>query len=81
MVKETEGNAGEPTVSVLKVRVDLDKCIGAGHCVLRAPSIFDQRDDGMVILLDDSPTPELHAAVHKAAELCPSQAITIEVIP
>ena len=74
-------DAKEADMSVLKVRVDVEKCIGAGHCVLRAPTIFDQRDDGMVILLDDSPTPELHAAVHKAAELCPSQAITIEVIP
>ena len=64
----------------LKVRVDLDKCIGAGHCVLRAPRIFDQRDDGIVILLDESPAAELHAAAHKAADLCPSQAITIEEI-
>ena len=68
-------------MSVLKVRVDLEKCIGAGHCVLRAPRIFDQRDDGMVILLDESPPPELHAAARKAADLCPSQAITIEEIP
>ena len=68
-------------MSMLKVRVDLEKCIGAGHCVLRAPLIFDQRDDGMVILLDESPAPELHAAAHKAADLCPSQAIIIEEIP
>ena len=68
-------------MSVLKVRVDLEKCIGAGQCVLTAPRIFDQRDDGMVILLDDSPAPELRAAAHKAADLCPSRAITIEEIP
>jgi ferredoxin len=68
-------------LSVLKVRVDVEKCIGAGHCVLRAPLIFDQREDGIVILLDDSPALELHAAAHKAADLCPSQAITIDEIP
>lgn len=68
-------------MSVLKVRVDVEKCIGAGHCVLRAPLIFDQREDGIVILLDGSPGPELHAATHKAADLCPSQAITIEETP
>ena len=68
-------------MGVLKVRVDVEKCIGAGHCVLRAPRVFDQRDDGIVILLDDSPVPELREAVHKAADLCPSQAITIEEIP
>ena len=74
-------NAKGPIMSVLKVRVDLDKCIGADQCVLRAPRIFDQRDDGMVILLDDSPAPDLHAAAHKAADVCPSQAIIIEEIP
>ena len=68
-------------MSVLKVRVDVEKCIGAGHCVLGAPRIFDQRDDGIVILLDDSPVPELRDAAHKAADLCPSQAITIDEIP
>ncbi len=73
-VKETD-------LSVLKVRVDVEKCIGAGHCVLRAPLIFDQREDGIVILLDDLPARDLHAALHKAADLCPSQAITIEEIP
>jgi ferredoxin len=68
-------------MSVLKLRVDLDRCIGSGHCVLREPRIFDQRDDGLVMLLDDSPPPELHAAAHRASDLCPSQAISIEVIP
>ena len=68
-------------MSGFKVIVDLDKCIGAGHCVLRAPKIFDQRDDGMVILLDPSPPSELRAAALKAADLCPSQAITIEDAP
>jgi ferredoxin len=68
-------------MGVFKVRVDVEKCIGAGHCVLRAPEIFDQRDDGIVILLDATPPPELRDAAHKAADLCPSQAITIEEGP
>ena len=68
-------------MSVLKVHVDLDRCIGAGQCVLTAPRIFDQRDDGVVIHLDESPPPELHAAARKAADLCPAEAITIEEIP
>ena len=68
-------------MGVFKVIVDVEKCIGAGHCVLRAPRIFDQGEDGIVILLDDSPAPELRGAAHKAADLCPSQAITIEEAP
>ena len=65
-------------MKVFKVRVDENKCIGAGQCVLKAPRIFDQREDGIVILLDATPPPELHEAARKAADLCPSEAITIE---
>lgn len=65
-------------MKVLKVRVDEHKCIGAGQCVLRAPKIFDQREDGIVVLLDPTPPAELHEAARKAADLCPAEAITIE---
>ena len=65
-------------MKLFKVRVDEHKCIGAGQCVLRAPRIFDQRDDGIVIRLDAAPPPGLHAAARQAADLCPAEAITIE---
>ena len=64
-----------------KVVVDQDRCIGAGHCVMRAPLIFDQREDGIVILLDAAPPAELLAAARKAADLCPAEAIIIEEAP
>ncbi|HSV19130.1 MAG TPA: ferredoxin [Casimicrobiaceae bacterium] len=64
-------------MKAFRVRIDEAKCIGAGQCVLRAPRIFDQRDDGIVILLDATPPPELHAAARQAADLCPAEAITI----
>jgi len=65
-------------MKVLKVHVDEHKCIGAGQCVLRAPKIFDQREDGIVILLDSTPPAALHEAARKAADLCPAEAIAIE---
>ena len=40
--------------------------------------VFDQRDDGMVILLDETPPPELHRAVREAAIVCPGAAIRLE---
>jgi ferredoxin len=46
--------------------------------VLRAPQIFDQREDGIVVLLDPTPPPELHDAARKAADVCPAEAIVIE---
>ncbi|GAA3104509.1 ferredoxin [Nonomuraea sp. NPDC049419] len=62
----------------MKVIVDEDKCCGAGQCVLLAPEVFDQReDDGIVILLDDSPGPDQHAVVREAAAVCPGAAIEL----
>ena len=61
-----------------KVRVNPSKCIGAGQCVLSAPAVFDQDDDGLVVLLDPEPPPAQHAAARKAADLCPARVISIE---
>jgi ferredoxin len=60
----------------MRVTVDVDKCIGAGQCVHAAPKVFAQNeDDGMVVLLDEAPTPEKHADVRSAIRLCPARAI------
>jgi ferredoxin len=60
----------------MKVIVEEDKCCGAGTCVLIAPDVFDQRDeDGIVMLLDETPGPELHDAVREAVSVCPAAAI------
>jgi ferredoxin len=64
-------------VKKFTVHVDEDLCIGAGQCVLAAPRIFDQDEQGLVVLLDSTPPPELHDAARKAAKLCPARAITI----
>ncbi|MFE9612163.1 ferredoxin [Streptomyces sp. NPDC006012] len=62
----------------MKITVDQDRCCGAGQCVLTVPEVFDQRDeDGVVVLLDPEPAPELHAAVREAAAVCPAAAITV----
>jgi ferredoxin len=63
----------------MKVVVDEEKCVAAGQCVSAAMDVFDQRDeDGIVVLLNESPPPELAAAVRDAAAVCPALAIHIE---
>lgn len=62
----------------MRVIVDVEKCCGAGQCVMLAPKVFDQRDDGVVVLLDEAPPKELHSAVREAAAVCPASAIRVE---
>jgi ferredoxin len=63
----------------MKIKVDVDKCIGAGLCVLAAPNVFAQDEDtGLVILLQEEPASDQHEAVKEAARLCPALVITYE---
>ncbi|BBC35114.1 Ferredoxin [Streptomyces graminofaciens] len=63
----------------MKIEVDVPKCVASGQCVLIAPDVFDQRDDdGMVVLLDESPAPELHDDVRESATVCPAAAIRVQ---
>ncbi|GAB3745687.1 ferredoxin [Amycolatopsis oliviviridis] len=62
----------------MKITVDQDRCCGAGTCVLLAPDVFDQREeDGIVLLLDETPGAELHDIVREASHVCPGAAITV----
>ncbi|MFG1964959.1 ferredoxin [Nonomuraea sp. NPDC049028] len=63
----------------MKIIIDQDKCVASGQCVLAADDVFDQRDeDGIVVLLNDAPSPERLADVQQAAMVCPALAITVE---
>jgi ferredoxin len=63
----------------MRVRVEPEKCCGAGQCVMLAPKVFDQREaDGIVVLLDATPAPELRASVREAASVCPAAAILLD---
>ncbi|RTZ45466.1 ferredoxin [Candidimonas sp. SYP-B2681] len=62
----------------MKIEIDPNKCIGAGHCVAAASDLFTQNeDDGLVVLLVSSPSAERFDAAKEAAGLCPTCAITI----
>ena len=57
----------------MELRVDRERCIGAGMCALTAPDAFDQdTEDGRVVVLDKTSD-----AVREAVRVCPSGAITI----
>jgi ferredoxin len=66
------------TEMVMRVVVDLDKCLGYANCVVDAPEVFEIPDDQMVVrLLQPTPDEALRAGVEQAVLDCPAQAITI----
>lgn len=61
----------------MRITVNRAVCVGAGQCATLAEELFDQDDDGIVVLLDEAPGPGQHSAARRAVSLCPARAITI----
>ncbi len=61
----------------MKITVDRDRCIGAGQCVLNAPDLFDQDDEGTVVVLEDQPSSDQEEAARAAEHACPARVITL----
>ncbi|MDQ0377386.1 ferredoxin [Amycolatopsis thermophila] len=61
----------------MRIVADTDVCIGAGQCVLTDPDLFDQDDDGTVVVLAGSPEGEKVDSAREAVKLCPSQALSL----
>ncbi|MER6961312.1 MULTISPECIES: ferredoxin [unclassified Streptomyces] len=64
-------------MSAVKVELEADKCVASGQCVVAAMQVFDQDDDGIAILLEEQPAPELLDDVREAVAVCPAAAIRL----
>ena len=61
----------------MKVVADRDVCIGAGMCVMAA-GIFDQDEDGVVVIADAEELPaQEQQRARNAVSLCPSGALRL----
>jgi ferredoxin len=58
-----------------RITADPERCIGSGQCVLTAPDIFDQDEDGAVHLLTEAPDEGRREVVAEAVRGCPVGAI------
>jgi ferredoxin len=59
----------------LHITADTLACIGSGQCALALPEVFDQDEDGVVVLLDDQPADEFRSRVYEVVGRCPVLAI------
>ena len=60
----------------MRVRIDREKCVSAGNCVVTAPTVFILDDEEKATLLDIGSVDE--DSLRVAAELCPTEAIVLE---
>jgi ferredoxin len=61
----------------VKIVADKHKCIGAGTCVVIAPELFDQDDEGIVDVLVEEPREDQLGVLNEAIEYCPAQALLL----
>jgi ferredoxin len=61
----------------VRITVDTDKCIASGGCVFACPEVFDQDDDGIVVLLQPNPPEDLRDKVNEAIDACPAAVIEV----
>jgi ferredoxin len=61
----------------VRVGIDRDACISAGNCVMVASAVFDQDEDGIVVLLTDPVPEDEEDRAREAVKLCPSGALRL----
>lgn len=61
----------------MRVTANRDICIGAGLCAMTAAKVFEQGDDGLVVVLNPNPDGDDQDAAREAGNLCPSGAVQI----
>ncbi|GAQ50858.1 ferredoxin [Streptomyces acidiscabies] len=62
----------------MRITADRERCVGAAQCVLAAPGVFDQDEEGLVAPLTVEPGEGDRRVVRLAVGLCPASAIRID---
>lgn len=61
----------------MRIVVDRDRCTGLGMCEAEAPEVFEVRDDGSLVVLDEAPGAQLRAVLCAAVDACPTGALSV----
>ena len=61
----------------MKLEANRDACISSGNCVMTSEALFDQDDDGVVVILtEDVPEGEEDHA-RQAVDICPASVLRL----
>ncbi|WP_225828610.1 ferredoxin [Streptomyces naphthomycinicus] len=61
----------------MRVSAERDRCVGSGQCALLSPEVFDQDDEGLVVVLVEEPADGHREEVLQAVDLCPSRTLRV----
>ena len=59
----------------LEIRIDRERCMASGNCVMWAPGVFDQDEEALAIVVDADGAPE--EDIVTAARNCPTRSIRV----
>jgi ferredoxin len=62
---------------VSRLSVDRDACRGAGQCAYNAPALFDQDEEGLVVLVNPAPARDQLPRARRAVRACPNGVIAL----
>ena len=61
----------------MKIKVDVESCVGHARCAAVAPDVFVLDDDGFNVTAEKEIPPELEEQARRGADACPEMVITI----
>ncbi|MFJ3221448.1 ferredoxin [Kitasatospora sp. NPDC086801] len=62
---------------VARVEADTSRCVSSGQCAVTAPLVFDQDEDGQVVVLAAELGGRAADLARQAAAMCPASAIQL----
>lgn len=62
----------------MRIHANLGLCQGYGNCVALDPDHFDLDDDGLVVVLRDTVSPDEEETTAAAARSCPVKVLRLE---
>ncbi|MDP9167496.1 MAG: ferredoxin [Actinomycetota bacterium] len=61
----------------MKLEADREDCIASGNCVMISDALFDQDDDGIVVLLTDEVPAAEEEHAREAVKICPASVLRL----